>query len=515
MDALAEAAAMSRGPRMGQQAVGIVDLGSNSVRMVLYERASRTPVVLFNEKVLAELGEGLAETGRLADEAMSRAIAAVRRYVALAAAADVRDLTIVATAASRDAANGADFIAEIERVAGRKVRVLAGPEEAEMAANGVLCGFWRPDGVAGDLGGGSLELISISEGDIDAGESFPLGTLRLKGEAKGSLARAATIAEETLAASTELPLLAGRSFYAIGGTWRSLFRLHMAQTNYPVSVLHNYAVPGPEMAAFCTAVLKDGIDGMKGVVVVSKERRRLVPWGALVLKRIIEAGMPSVVVASALGVREGLIYHGLGEVERRRDPLIVAAEELALLRSRSPQHSAELVAWTADVFEALGVKESEGEARLRAAACLLSDVGWRAHPDYRGDQALAMVTNTALYGIDHPGRGYIAMALHDRYGGLAESAERPPAEALASDRLAERARILALAFRVAYVIAPGIAGILPRTRVYRQDGNLVLWLPEELSDLDGERPLRRLKALAKVADLDGVLAAAGGASRRL
>jgi exopolyphosphatase/guanosine-5'-triphosphate,3'-diphosphate pyrophosphatase len=506
MDALAEAAAMPRGPRMGQDAVGIIDVGSNSVRLVLYERASRTPVILFNEKVLAELGEGLAETGRLADEAMARALGAVRRFLAIARTAEVSDLTIVATAAARDAANGAEFIGEIERASGRRVRVLGGPEEAEMAANGVLCGFWRPDGVAGDLGGGSLELISISELGIDAGESFPLGTLRLKGEAKGSLSRAATIVNDTLAASTELPLLAGRTFYAIGGTWRSLFRLHMAQTNYPVTVLHHYAVPGDEMASFCTAILKDGVDGMKGIAVISKDRRKLLPWGAVVLKRIIEQGMPEEVVASALGVREGLIFHGLGEGEQRRDPLIVAAEELALLRSRSPQHSAELVAWTGAVFEALGIKETDGEERLRAAACLLSDIGWRAHPDYRGDQALAMITNTALYGIDHPGRGYIAMALHDRYGGLAESEARPAAEALAPPRLAERARLLALAFRVAYVIAPGVAGILPRTRLYRQGGNLVLWLPEDLSDLDGERPLRRLKALAKAVELDGVLA---------
>lgn len=513
MDALAEAASMPRGPRMGHDPVGILDVGSNSVRLVLYERASRTPVVLFNEKVLAELGEGLAETGRLADEAMERALTAVRRFMKLVEAAEVADLTIIATAAARDAKNGAEFIAELERVSGRPVRVLAGPEEAEMAAYGVLCGFWRPDGVAGDLGGGSLELISISEDGIDAGESFPLGTLRLKGEAKGSLGKAASIVSDTLAASTELPLLAGRTFYAIGGTWRSLVRLHMAQTNYPVSVMHNYAVPGEEMAAFCTAIVKDGIDGMKGVTVVSKDRRKLVPWGAIVLKRIVELGMPSEVVASALGVREGLIYNGLSEADRQRDPLLIAAEELALLRSRSPQHSAELVAWTGAAFEALGIRESEAEARLRSAACLLSDIGWRAHPDYRGDQALAVITNTSLYGIDHPGRGYIATALYDRYGGLGESEARPAAEALVPPRLAERARTLALAFRVAYVLAPGIAGVLPRTRILREDDHLVLWLPEDLAALSGERPLRRLKALAKTAGLEGVIRAGSDGAR--
>lgn len=506
---LLEAAATPQGPRMEGGTVGVIDLGSNSIRLVLYERASRAPTVLFNEKVLAGLGEGLAETGALPDAAQARALDAVARFMAIARAARVRDITIVATAAARVASNGAEFIGRIEEVAGVAVRVLDGREEARMAANGVLCGFWRPDGVVGDLGGGSLELIDVGDHGLGPGDSFALGTLRLKGEAKGALAKASEIIERALEGSPQLPLMAERSFYAVGGTWRSLFRLHMAETRYPISVMHHYRVPAPDMFAFCDRILKNSLDSMARASVVSKGRRPLVPWGAAVMRALISLGRPRDVVASALGVREGLIYAGLDPAERARDPLVLAAEELAVLRGRSPRHAAELVDWTRALLAALGIGETEEETRLRVAACLLSDIGWRAHPDYRGDQALAIVSNAALYGVDHAGRGFLAAVLHDRYGGLANPPGSPGPEQLCPPPLLDRARLLAGAFRLAYVISPGIPGILPRTRTLKEGDTLVLWLPDDLAALAGERPLRRMRQLAKQVDMEGTIRAAG------
>lgn len=496
------AAEPARGPRLGEGPVGILDVGSNSVRLVLYEHASRAPTVFFNEKVLAALGEEVGVSGRLSEEAMARALAAIERFVALADLAEARSLTIVATAASRDASNGAAFIERIEAVTGRTVRVLAGREEAEMAAYGVMCGAWRPDGVVGDLGGGSLELIDVGEDGLGPGDSFPLGTLRLRADSKDSLSAAAKLVAGRLDSSQQLPLLTGRAFYAVGGTWRSLVRLHMAQRDYPISVMHHYTIPGDEMAAFCDVVLEDGVEAMKGGETVSKNRRPLVPWGAVVLREILRRGKPEAVIASALGVREGLIYSELDPDEQRRDPLLIAAGELARLRSRSPQNAAEVVAWTGEVFAALGVRESDDERRLRAAASLLSDIGWRAHPDYRGDQALAIISNVALYGVDHPGRGYLALALYERYGGLAEGSERPAAEALCPPRLQNRAEILAACFRLAYVLAPGVPGVLPRTRLVRRGSDVVLLLPRDLAALDGERPRRRLRQLAKLVNAE-------------
>ena len=188
-----------------------------------------------------------------------------------------------------------------------------------------------------------------------------------------------------------------------------------------------------------------------------------------------------------------------------RDPLIIAAEELAVLRGRSPRAAAELVDWTAGLFAALGIGETEEETRLRVAACLFSDIGWRAHPDYRGDQALAIVSNSALYGVSHQGRGFLATVLHDRYGGRAEPSDLPGPERLCPPRLLERARLLASALRLAYVVAPGVPGVLPRTRILVEDGTLVLWLPQDLADLGGERPLRRVRSLAKRVGLEATI----------
>jgi len=423
--------------------------------------------------------------------------------MAIAKAADAKAPTIVATAAARVARNGPDFIAEIEALTGAPVRVLDGREEAEMAGRGVLCGFWRPDGVVGDLGGGSLELIDVADDRLGAGESFELGTLRLMGDARGDIANARRLVAKALKRSKQLPLLAGRTFFAVGGAWRSLVRLRMATTLYPISVMHHLSVSGDRMAAFCDALLKEGLESFSGASAVSKNRRSLLPWGAAVLREVLEVGRPSEVVASALGVREGLLYHGLPEEAQSRDPLLLASAELAVLRARSPRECAELIDWTAEVFEAVGIRESEDEVRLRAAACFMSDIGWRAHPDYRGDQAIAIISNAALCGVDHPGRGYLAAAIHDRYGGSADGASRPAAESLCPPRLAQRAKVLAAAFKVAYVLAPGVAGVLPRTRVTRAGDDLVLVLPGELAALDGERPRRRMKNLARLMNLQG------------
>lgn len=510
MPALTKARAEPKGRRLGD-GVAVIDIGSNSVRLVIYERASRAPTVMFNEKVAAALGEGVGADGRLKAEAMGRALFAIRRFVALATAAEVTAVTLVATEAVRAAANAAAFIADIETVAGTPVRVLDGEGEARMAAAGVLCGFWRPDGVVGDLGGGSLELIDVSGEGIGAGQSFALGTLRLAGDAEDDLSRGHGLVTAALQRSQALRGLEGRTFYAVGGTWRSLVKLHMALSDYPLSIVHQYAVGAEEMEAFCDEVLGNGLSQMDKGGVVSRGRRALVPWGALVLKHVIALGRPSRVVASALGVREGTIFEGLEDGERGRDPLIVAAEELALLRSRSPLHAAEAVGFTERMLAALALDEDEEQRRLRIAACLLSDISWRSHPDYRADQALAVVSNVALYGVNHAGRGFLAHVLNERYGGARASADAVGPQTLCSPEASERARLLAAMLRVAYVLAPGVPGVLPRVEIARGDGSLTVTLPVELASFDGERPLRRVRQLAKLVGLEGTIRLASGA----
>ena len=486
----------------GHGPIAVVDIGSNSVRLVVYERLTRSPTLLFNEKVLAGLGKGVGKTGRLADKSVDDALAAVRRFRQLADQCEALEIHVLATAAAREAANGPAFIAELERITGATVQVLTGAEEARVAAQGVLAGFHQPNGIAGDLGGGSLELIDVTTEAIGQGRTYPLGGIRLSEAAEGSIRKAEKIAEEVLKGSDVLGGLAGRSFYAVGGTWRSLARLHMFQKGYPLHVMHHYAIPAGEALEFCRVVSRGSVDALDRIDVISKQRRDLLAYGAVVLGQIIRLGQPTEIVLSALGLREGHLYELLTPQERARDPLLAAAEELAILRSRSPRHAAELNDWTTGAFEALGIEETADERRLRHAACLLADIGWRAHPDYRGEQSLNIIAHAAFIGVDHPGRAFLALANYYRHMGLVDDALSPRIRELASTRLKERARALGAAFRVAYILSAAMPGVIPSTRIAEKGGFLVLTLPAEREALVGDVVLRRLRQLAKLGGLD-------------
>lgn len=486
--------------------VSVIDIGSNSIRLVVYEGLVRSPTVLFNEKMLAGLGRGIVSTGRLDPEAVTRSMAEFRRFRSLSEQAGAKRMFVVATAAAREAINGPDFIARAEEVLGTEIRVLTGREEAYYSGLGVISGFTPVDGISGDLGGGSLELVDI-EGKIrDVGITLPLGGLRLQDMAKNSLARAARIARGEIAQAELLKGGQGRPFYAVGGTWRNLARLHMEMTNYPLGVMHHYEIGVESVASFLKQVAKGDVEKTRGIEGISKNRRSLLPYGAIVLQEILAAMKPSKIVVSAVGVREGFLYSLLDTKDQKADPLISAAEELARLRSRSTTHAHELVAWTGQTFAAFGVDETKDEARYRQAACLLADIGWRAHPEYRGKQSLNIIAHASFIGVDHPGRAFLALTNLFRHEGLFDDSAAE-LKSLATPRYLERARLLAASMRVVYILSAAMPGVIPRLRWERRDdGVLALVLPRELAGLYGERPVGRLAQLAKIASRPLVLA---------
>ena len=349
------------------------------------------------------MAPSVAETGKLASGPMEKAKAALRRYTALARQMHVEELDIIATAAAREAENGAEFIADVEKICGGKVKLLSGAEEARISALGIVAGFQNADGVGGDLGGGSLELMEVAGRDIGAGESLLLGSLNLQTASKHSPKAARDIARKALEESKVIGKLAKRTFYAIGGTWRSVARLHMHDRGYPLHVMHEYRIDPDELDEFLKLIARGPLESFPGINVVSKQRQALLPYGAIVLGEVLRAGKPKMVTISALGLREGLLYSKLSAKEQREDPLISAARELSVLRSRSPEHGEELIGWTEGALAAVGVEETAEDKRLRAAACLLADIGWRAHPDYRGEQSLNIISNASFVGVDHPG----------------------------------------------------------------------------------------------------------------
>lgn len=482
--------------------IGVVDIGSNSVRLVVYEGAVRAPTPIFNEKVLCGLGRTVATSNRLSDEGVVRALAALARFHAIARNMGVKNVRAIATAAVREAENGPDFIARGERALGVAIEVLSGEKEAELAANGIIMGFVDPDGIAGDLGGGSLELIDISGGRLSQATTLPLGGLRLIDTTKGRLDKAIAIAEQHAESVSFLKNGKGRRFYAVGGTWRSLAKMYMEQTGYPLRVMHGFAVPTRAVIAFCDQIVKaKKLSALAGVGEVSKARRDVLPYGAAVLASVLKRMEPSEVVFSVFGIREGLVYSLLRPEEKAKDPLISFCEDYARLRSRSVEHAIELCAWTDTLFQTAGLEEIADERRLRHAACLLSDIGWRAHPDYRGEQSLNVIAHAGLGGIDHVGRIFLALSVYFRHAGQGEAHGEHLSgrlKSLVSKRVQSRARVVGAAVRVAHMISIGMPNVIDMTPLTVEGGDLVLRLPSPFAGLDGERLRRRLAMLAEL-----------------
>lgn len=493
----------AQGRIKGARPEAVLDIGSNSVRLVVYERHARALTALYNEKASCALGRGVASTGRMADENIEKALTAIKRFALVSRLMKVGAVHLLATSAVRDAENRDAFVAAVERIMETGVRVLSGEEEARFAALGVVAGMPDFDGVVGDLGGGSLELSAIEAGVIGQGWTHELGVIRMQDDTKGAAARASSLARSRLAESMLVQRPAGGAFCAIGGTWRALSKLHQTVTGYPLHIVQHYTVRAPEMIRFCEEILEaiKSDKAIPGGDSVSSGRRELVPYGAAVLLEVLRAGRFDSVVFSALGVREGYLHALLPPEQQRLDPLLEAAEELSVLRSRSPAHAADLVGFTRGLFEAIGISEAPAEERLRNVACLLADLGWRNHPDYRGEQSIDMIAYGSFIALDHPSRAFLAEVMAVRYMGLKHKSVSKKLLDLVSPKASARARLIGAAFRVAYPMSAAMPGVLPRIRFELVGGRLVLHLPDDLAFLASDHLQARLAQFAGAAKI--------------
>ncbi|HEY4200116.1 MAG TPA: Ppx/GppA phosphatase family protein [Devosiaceae bacterium] len=495
----------AQGRIKGALPVAVLDIGSNSVRLVVYERHARALTVLYNEKTSCTLGRGMAATGRLADDNMERALTAMKRYALVTKLMKAGAVHVLATSAVRDATNRDEFVDAVERTMGVPVRVLSGEEEAHYAALGVVAGIPGFAGMVGDLGGGSLELSRIATGEDSGGETHELGVIRLQDDSGGSPAKAAALVRAQLKDS---PLMRASesTFCAIGGTWRSLAKLHQVQRRYPLHMVQDYVAKGPDLAKLCEQIVEASSAKRPyvGASTVSSSRRDLVPFGAAVMLEVIKAGEFKNVVFSALGVREGYLYSLLTPQEKAVDPLLQAASEMSVLRSRSPQHAHDLIAFGDRFLATIGFSETEEEKRLRHVACLLSDIGWRGHPDYRGEQSIDLVAYGSMVGVGHPGRAFLAEVLAVRYMGLKHKSLSQSLIALSGAVNSTRARLIGALFRVAYPMSAAMPGVLPGTGFALEGQTLVLQLPTELAFLSGEHLRGRLEQLGTAAGLEKV-----------
>lgn len=492
-------------PRNRASSVAVIDIGSNSVRLVVYQAMARSLVTVFNEKALCGLGREVQSTGLLARDAVAKALTALRRFRALCKVQQVGRIHAIATAACRDASNGPDFIAKAERICGVPIKILSGPREAKLSALGVVSGIHNPDGIVGDLGGGSLELIDVRGNRVHSGVTLPLGSLALQDASEKSLKRAERIVKTDLSSVAHLKAGRGRTFYAVGGTWRALARIHIIQSGYPLHVMHGYSIPAADALDFTQRLRRlVSTNMLANIEAVADARRPLLAYAALVLEYVIRVARPKTIVFSTFGVREGLLYEMLPQAERAQDGLLCAAQDLNELLSRSARHAQELTDWTDRLVRVAKLRETDEERRLRHTACLLSDIGWRVHPDYRGEQTLNLITHGNFGGITHQGRAFVALSVFYRYAGLSQENE-PPVEIrnLVPVAMVERARVLGAAFRVAHLVSAARPGVLPATH-FRSDGpKLNLVFEHKLVDLVADRAGSRFKQLARLIGRSG------------
>jgi exopolyphosphatase/guanosine-5'-triphosphate,3'-diphosphate pyrophosphatase len=483
--------------REGPRPVGIVDIGSNSIRLVVYDGLRRSPFPLFNEKVLCGLGRDLEASGRLDREAAERALDELARFAALCRALGIQRPQVIATAAVRDAADGSDFVAAVRRRCGLVATVLSGAEEARLSALGVVSAFPAARGIMGDLGGGSLELVAVGEGTQGEHATLPLGVLRLAAMARGRRRGLPALIDRHLAA---LPWLADRDggdLYAVGGSWRSFARAHMDTVSYPVHVIHHYAVPRVEALAFARWLVTASRQRVAGLPSVPHRRRDVLPLAALVMQRILERANPARVVFSAYGVREGCLLDRLSGDARAEDPLIAGTREIADIEGRFGPGAAAIDDWLTPLF----ASDCTAEGRLRRAACLLSDVGWHEHPDYRAEHAFFRILRLPIVGIDHPGRAFIAFAVASRYGRVLDSPFTASVAGLLPTAALERARRLGLAMRLAYTLSAGSPEILRRAALTRDGQRLTLAVANTDAALAGDVVRRRFDVLAQAMGL--------------
>jgi exopolyphosphatase / guanosine-5'-triphosphate,3'-diphosphate pyrophosphatase len=471
--------------------VAVIDIGSNSLRLVIYDGVRRSPRPLVNEKVMCGLGRNLEATGKLDPDGVALARANLHRFVTLARDISVRRLDVLATAAVRDASDGKGFVADIERRHRLKVQILSGEQEGRLSACGVLAGIPDAGGIVGDLGGGSAELVPVAGGQVGAAATLPVGPLRLAALADDERKLRDAIDKHLSTVPWLTTKVDGNTFYAVGGAWRALARIHMEQTRYPLHIIQNYTLSRGEAEDFLDLIARLSKKSLEKISTVSRKRLDVVPIAARVLHRLLRRIAPKQLVFSAFGLREGHLYTLLGGDEQRADPLLAGCADAAALNRRFGSDGDELFAWTAPLF----ANEDGEQRRLRRAAALLSDIAWHEHPDYRAEQALRSVLYMPVAGVDHHGRAYLAATVYARYGG--GDAGGDILRRLLDDDALTEARRTGLALRLGYTLSGGVPGVLARNKITVENGMLVLSLSRDGTRRFGESVQRRLDALGR------------------
>ncbi|MGR3485696.1 MAG: Ppx/GppA family phosphatase [Paracoccaceae bacterium] len=475
--------------------VGVVDVGSNSVRLVVFDGAARSPAYFYNEKVMAGLGRGFAETGRLHPEGRARALSALRRFAALADGMGISPLTAVATAAVREAEDGPEFRQQVQRETGISLWVVDGQEEARLSAQGVLLGWPGSHGLVCDIGGSSLELAILKDGRVGRRMTSPLGPLRLSGIEGGKKGLRAHVSQVVETLFEDMGRPAGLRLFLVGGSWRAIARVDMERRDYPLHVLHEYRMQSRDIGRTRSYLAKHDLQELRGRLGISDARMSLVPTASEVLHAVVKRFAPDTITVSSYGIREGMLYEQMPRALRERDPLIEACRFMEAKDARLPGFGQVLYRFVRPLFPRMDAARE----RIVRAACLLHDVSWRAHPDWRAEVTFDTATRANLGGLKHAERVFLGRALMFRYSGKEASRQREMFDLL-TERERRDAEILGRAMRLGAMLwldaerQPGRLEWRPRRKELR------LHVAPGADALVGEVAEARLSSLAKAMD---------------
>jgi len=471
--------------------VGVVDVGSNSVRLVVFDGAARSPAYFYNEKIMCALGAGMAETGHLSPQGRARALSAMRRFSKLAEGMGLSELTVVATAAVRDAKDGQEFCDEVQRETGLRIWVIDGREEARLSAQGVLLGWPGAFGLVCDIGGSSMELAEISGGRVGRRVTSQLGPLKLRDLKGGAKAREIHIKEVMEGLHAQMGSQRDRLFL-VGGSWRAIARIDMLRRGYPLHVLHEYRMTPKAVRATVKYIKNCDLDELRAACGVSSTRMALVPYAAQVLSRLVRTFKPKDIAISSYGIREGMLYEQMPQRLRDRDPLIEACRFAEAKDARMPGFGKVLNNFIAPLYRsAPGPRK-----RLVKAACLLHDVSWRAHPDYRAEVCFDNATRANLGGLKHAERIYLGLALLHRYSNKRENTRFEDLYEMVDERTRQEAEILGKAMRFGAMLWMNKDAERGEMRWFPKKKLLQLRLTEDMLPLFGEVAEARFNSLA-------------------
>ncbi|KMK67675.1 Ppx/GppA family phosphatase [Puniceibacterium sp. IMCC21224] len=422
--------------------IGVIDIGSNSVRLVVFDGAARSPAYFYNEKVMCGLGAGMAESGRLNPQGRARALSAIARFKMLADGMGLPTLTAVATAAVREAEDGPEFRREVEQTTGLRIWVIDGEEEARLSAQGVLLGWPGSYGLVCDIGGSSMELAEMAGGRVGRRVSSGLGPLKLRDLPGGKKGRDQVIRDTVAQLADHMGTQRDRLFL-VGGSWRAIARIDMHRRNYPLHVLHEYRMTTKSAQATAKFIEKADLEALRSDCNLSSARMALVPLASEVLHRVVQQFQPKDIAISSYGIREGLLYEQMPQALRDRDPLIEACRFAEAKDSRLPGFGKMLYRFVMPIFR----NASPARIRIIKAACLLHDVSWRAHPDYRAETCFDNATRANLGGLKHSERVFLGLALLHRYRNKREGTRFEDLYEILDEREKQEAEVLGKAMR--------------------------------------------------------------------